>query len=134
MDSFDVWFGRIANGLTILAAIIAIAGVVWAIRSRAKLGVRTLVSPGLVPNLTLVVTSDGSNPVRNLELIAATLTPHGFAMSGGDIATQSEARTHPADARPFATTHPLRQPRPRQPERDRGFSASRAHDSLPRLR
>lgn len=90
MDSFDLWFGRIANGLTILAAVIAIAGVVWAVRSRARLGVRSMRSPGLVPSLTLIVTSDGSNPVRNLELIAGSLTPSGFSMVGGDVATLSE--------------------------------------------
>lgn len=90
MDSFDLWFGRIANGLTILAAVIAIAGVVWAVRSRARLRVRSMRSPGLVPSLTLIVTSDGSNPVRNLELIAGSLTPSGFSMSGGDIAKLSE--------------------------------------------
>lgn len=90
MDGFDLWFGRIANGLTILAAVIAIAGVIWAVLSRARLGVRSMRSPSLVPSLTLIVTSDGSNPIRNLELIAGTLTPSGFSMAGGDIATLSE--------------------------------------------
>lgn len=47
-------------------------------------------SLGLVPSLTLIVTSDGSNPVRNLELIAGSLTPNGFSMAGGDIVSQSE--------------------------------------------
>ena len=38
----------------------------------------------------LTFSSIGSNPVRNLELVAGTLTPDGFAIAGGPIATRAE--------------------------------------------
>ncbi|MGY1551402.1 thioredoxin family protein [Microbacterium sp. A588] len=90
MESFDTWFGRVANSLTILAAIIAIAGVVWAVRSRAKLKVTSSSWPSLVPSITFHISSDGSNPVRNLDVVGGQLTPHDFSMHGDAIVRRPE--------------------------------------------
>lgn len=82
MQEFVFWFGLVANAITVLAGIIAIAGVVWAILGRARLSVTHWLSPGLAPSLTLTVTSTGSNPLHDLELSVGTLDDNGFAMMG----------------------------------------------------
>lgn len=90
MQEFLFWFGLVADSITVLAGIIAVAGVVWAFRSRARLTVAPqLIHPSVAPNLTIAVTSVGSNPVRGLELSAGQLDDNGFSMMGDGLATRA---------------------------------------------
>lgn len=82
---FGFWFGLVASAVTLIAGAIAIAGVVWAFNSRAKLEVRPiLTSPHIPTRLTFAITSIGSNPVRDVKLTFASLDRSGFSMAGGD--------------------------------------------------
>lgn len=89
MQDFFFWFGLAANAITVLAGLIAIAGVVWAILGRARLSVTPLLSPSLAPSLTLSITSTGSNPVRDLEISAGTLNDNGFSMMGDGVGARA---------------------------------------------
>lgn len=90
IHSFDLWFGRVANTLTILAAFIAIAGVIWAIRSRARLSVLTTSWEMLTPQITFRIASVGSNPLRDIEVIGGQLTRDSFSTRGDGIARRAE--------------------------------------------
>lgn len=80
----------VANSITVLAGLIAIGGVIWAVFGRARLSVKPqLTHHSLAPNLTLAITSVGSNPVRNLELSGGTLDNNGFSMMGDHIAARA---------------------------------------------
>ncbi len=86
MADFLFWFGLVANSITVIAGLIAIAGVVWAVFGRARLVVAPqFFSPSVAPNLTMGVTSVGSNPVRGLELSVGLLDENGFSMRGDGL-------------------------------------------------
>lgn len=89
MENFLFWFGLVANAVTVLAGLIAIAGVVWAILGRARLSVTHSIGQWLAPSLTVAITSTGSNPVRDLEINAGTLDDNNFSVSGGDLGTRA---------------------------------------------
>lgn len=82
MESFMFWFSFMANIVTVLAGLIAIAGVAWAIAGRAKLVFRVSVWPSLTPALNLVATSSGSTPVRNATISYGAVDDNGFSMWG----------------------------------------------------
>jgi hypothetical protein len=77
-----VLFGRIADVVTVIAGLIAIAGVLWAVLSQAKLSVSEYVSSGPNPTLTLTIASTGSLPVHDLTLSVGALDDNGFSMWG----------------------------------------------------
>lgn len=83
MDGFIVGFGAVANVITVVAGLVAIAGVGWAILGRAKLSFRTAVNAGPNPSLTVSISSTGSNPVRDVELAVGALDDVGFSQWGG---------------------------------------------------
>lgn len=86
VEAFNLWFGMVANSITILAGLIAIAGVVWAFLGRARIDVTPqFIDPSIAPSITLMISSVGSNPVRALEVIVGVLDDRGFSMKGGDI-------------------------------------------------
>jgi hypothetical protein len=90
MHDFLLWFGIVANTITVVAGLIAIAGVVWAIVGRARLSITPLSAQSSVaPSLTIAVSSVGSNAIRAVELIAGTLDDNGFSMQGGGIASHA---------------------------------------------
>ncbi|MBH0099373.1 hypothetical protein I6E68_09495 [Salinibacterium sp. NSLL150] len=90
MNTFLLWFGLIANIITVLAGVIAFAGVVWAVWGRARLTVRSDVSDDSVaPSLFVTITSVGSNPLRHIEVIAGSLDDNGFSTKGGDLTTRA---------------------------------------------
>jgi hypothetical protein len=89
VDEFMVTFGLIANVITVVAGLVAIFGVVWAILGRAKLSVNTDVTPGLTPSLDVRVSSTGSNPVRDVELAVGALDDNGFALWGDGAGRRS---------------------------------------------
>lgn len=80
------WFGMVANSITVLAGIIAIGGVVWAVLGRGRMSVTSQMSPGLAPYLHLTVTSTGSNPLHDVELVIGALDRNGFSMRGDGAA------------------------------------------------
>lgn len=82
MNDFMFWFSFVANVITILAGLIAIAGVGWAASSKAKLTFRTSVGASLTPTLNLVASSIGSNPVRNPTVSYGAVDDNGFSMWG----------------------------------------------------
>lgn len=84
-----VVFGFVANVITVVAGLVAILGVVWAIRGRAKLTVSTDVNPGLMPSLVMRVSSTGSNPVQDVELAVGALDDNGFALWGDGAGRRS---------------------------------------------
>lgn len=75
-------FAFVANVITVVAGLVAILGVLWAVLGRAKLTVSTDVNPGLTPSLALRVSSTGSNPVHDVELAVGALDDNGFALWG----------------------------------------------------
>ena len=86
VEDFNLWFGMVANSITILAGLIAITGVVWAFLGRARLDVTPqFIHPSVAPSISLMISSVGSNPVRALELIVGVLDDRGFSKKGGDI-------------------------------------------------
>lgn len=86
MQDFLFWFGLVANSITVIAGLIAIPGVGWAILGRARLVVAPqFFHPSVAPNLTMAVTSIGSNPVRGLELSVGLLDDNGFSMRGDGL-------------------------------------------------
>lgn len=90
MEDFPFWFGQVANAVTILAGLIAIAGVVWALRGRARIAVTPqFFSPFLARSLTLAISSVGSNPVRDVELVVGTVNADGFSMRGDGLPARS---------------------------------------------
>lgn len=83
MEGFLLWFGIVANSITVLAGLIAVAGVVWAFLGRARLEIGPQTYGGSVaPTLTVIVTSVGSNPVRALQLGFGLLDDNGYSMMG----------------------------------------------------
>lgn len=88
-ESFVLWFGMVANTVTVVAGLIAIGGVVWAIRGRARMSVASMVSPGLAPYLHLTVASTGAGPLRDVHLVVGTLDSNGFSMRGDTAARRS---------------------------------------------
>lgn len=90
MHDFLLWFGIVANAITVVAGVIAIAGVVWAILGRARLSISPLaLQSSAAPSLTIAVTSVGSNPIRGIELVAGSLDDNGFSMQGGGITSHA---------------------------------------------
>lgn len=113
MGEFIAVFSFIANIVTVLAGIIALAGVVWATLSRAKLTVTSWMIPGISPNLTVTVSSTGSNPVHNLELSVGALDDNGFSMWGDGAARRSvlsRGESVTVTAHEASTTSHLSQP------------------------
>lgn len=95
MDTFLFWFGIVANGITVLAGLIAIAGVVWAVLRRAQVDLSAYISPSFVPEITFSVNSVGSNPVRDVQFMLGTLDDNGFSMRGDGARPATElARGH----------------------------------------
>lgn len=90
METFDLWFGRVANGFTVLAALIAIAGVLWAVLGRAKLSVQIRSSGGPEPSLSLFLISIGSSPILNLQVGGGSLLRDGRSSHGGDFVNLAE--------------------------------------------
>jgi len=89
MQDFLFWFGLVANSITVLAGLIAVAGVVWAFLGRARLAVTPqFFIPSVAPSITMAVTSVGSNPIRGLELSVGQLDDNGFSMVGDGLATR----------------------------------------------
>lgn len=89
MEDFLFWFGLIANSITVVAGLIAIAGVVWAIFGRARLVVAPqYLSSSIAPTLTIAVSSVGSNPIHGLELSVGQLDDNGFSMKGDGLPTR----------------------------------------------
>ena len=82
-------FSFIANLITVIAGVLAIAGVVWAYLGRAQLEVTSHVGTGPMPTMTLTVTSTGANPVRNIRLVAGTLDENDFSMRGDGAGSRS---------------------------------------------
>lgn len=82
MNDFMFWFGLIANIITVIAGLIAIAGVAWAIAGRASLAFSVSVWPSLTPSLNIVATSSGSSAVRNATISYGAVDDNGFAMWG----------------------------------------------------
>lgn len=90
MHDFLFWFGLTANSITVVAGLIAIAGVVWAVLGRARLSITPVPPhPAIAPSLTIAVTSVGSNPIRAVELFAGLLDDNGYSTRGGDIASRA---------------------------------------------
>src|SRR5664279_3785434 len=89
MQDFLFWFGLVANSITVLAGLIALAGVVWAFLGRARLVVTPhFFHPPLASSLTMAVTSVGSNPVRGRGLSVGLLDDNGFSMKGDGLPTR----------------------------------------------
>jgi hypothetical protein len=86
---FMVGFGFVANVITVVAGLVAIAGVVWAILGRARLTIDAVVSPGPTPGLTVRISSTGSNPLHDIELAVGSLDDNGFAMWGDGAGKRS---------------------------------------------
>lgn len=82
MNDFMFWFGLIANIITVIAGLIAIAGVAWAIAGRPKLAFSVSVMASLTPSLNIVATSSGSSAVRNATISYGAVDDNGFAMWG----------------------------------------------------
>lgn len=82
MPDFWPWFGRVANVITVLAGAIAFAGVVSEVLGRARLSVTHQFLSSVAPSLTMVVSSTGSSPVRDLVLNVGRLDENGFSMIG----------------------------------------------------
>lgn len=80
MEEFIATLSLVANLVTVLAGVIALAGVLWASLSRAKLTVTPSIFPALTPQLTITVASTGSNPVHDLEVSGGALDNNGFSM------------------------------------------------------
>lgn len=90
METFLFVFGIVANSITVLAGLIAIAGVIWAILGRAQLSVAPqFFQPSVAPHLTMGVSSVGSNPIRALEVNYGLLDDDGKSSKGGDLATRT---------------------------------------------
>jgi len=89
MEQFLLWFSMVANFITVLAGLLAFAGVVWAILGRAQLAVAPqFFQPSVAPHLTMGVSSVGSNPIRDLEVNYGLLDDNGQSSKGGDLATR----------------------------------------------
>ena len=84
-----VTFGFVANVITVVAGLVAIFGVVWAILGRAMLTVNTDVNPGPAPSLVVRVSSTGSNPVHDVELAVGALDDNTFALWGDGAGRRS---------------------------------------------
>lgn len=90
MEDFTFWFGFAANVITVLAGIIAVAGVFWAVRGRARLATTaTLEGAPTSPELRLSLSSTGYSTLQDIEVSAATLDVRGFSMVGDGIARRS---------------------------------------------
>lgn len=89
VDEFMVIFGLVANIITVVAGLVAILGVVWAILGRAKLTMSADVSPGSTPSMVVRISSTGSNPVRDVELVVGALDDNGFSMWGDGAGRRS---------------------------------------------
>jgi len=81
------WLSFVANLVTVVAGVIAVLGVVWAVSGRSKLDVIPQIDlPSPAPSLRVTITSAGNSPVRDLEINVGDLLDNGMSMSGGDLA------------------------------------------------
>ncbi|WP_153001407.1 thioredoxin family protein [Microbacterium testaceum] len=102
---FSVWFGNIANTITIVAGVIAIATVVVAWLNQPKLSVRTHVQSGPIPQLQLTFSSVGASSIRDIELSIGVLDDNDHAACGDGAGAKATLgrnesltiRTQPAD-------------------------------------
>lgn len=111
VDQFMAVFSFIANVITVVAGLIAIAGVIWAVSGRARLSVSSWVGTSPAPDLRMSIASVGPNPIRDLEVSMGSLDDNEFAM-WGDGLTQRPAlnrsdwlsiATHEAGTSPYGS-------------------------------
>lgn len=84
-----MWFGNIANTITIVAGVIAIATVVVAWLNQPKLAVRTYVQAGPTPQLQLTFSSIDASSMRDLELSVGILNENDHAACGDGAGTKA---------------------------------------------
>jgi hypothetical protein len=81
--SFWVVFGRVADALTIIAALVAFFGVLSTWLSRPRVEITTHCS-GPTDSYVTLTHRAGSSPLRNLHYGMGVLNEDGIAMAGGD--------------------------------------------------
>lgn len=72
----------VADLITILAGIIAVGGIIWALLARSRLAIHSTLEDQLIPQLTLRFDSIGGNPVRDITIQLGKYLNNGTVTAG----------------------------------------------------